>query len=721
VRNAASGYDHEAAVGGGPWELLTIKGSLTNDAVIEWLQSEFGIEIKPAPTRRVIVAAYDYCNEQGELLFQVCRFEPKDFRQRRPDGKGGWIWQVQGTRQVPYRLPELIATPSECIVYTVEGEKDVDRLASLGFVATCNAGGAAKRRADGKPGKPKWRPELSAFFQGRDVVIVPDNDDAGGDHAHAVAANLAPVAARVRILELPGLPPKGDVSDWLDAGGGRDELDRLAGEAPLCKSVTQSTGDARIGVVDADPEIARLAKLSRPNYERERETAAKRLGCRVSILDDLVDAKRGNGIGSIGQGRALNLPELLPWPRSVDCAMLLGRLARAIQRHVVLNPHEAERVALWVLAAHALDAWTIFPRLFVTAPEKQCGKSTLLDVLSRLVPRPLMASGITAPALFRTIEAARPTLLLDEADAYARENEELRAVLDAGHRRDGAVIRLVGDNHEPRQFSAWAPIALAAIGHLPGTIEDRSITVRLRRRRPDEPIQSFRFGRTWRLEVLARMAVRWAADHMAVLATTDPAMPAGIYNRAADNWRPLLAVADLAGGGWPAGARRAAVQLSDQDDDGESARVLLLGDLRELFKGERSGVLFTKEILAALAKDETRPWPEWKHGKPITDRQLASLLKPFNVRPKSVRRGVDTDKGYRRDWFDDAFSRYLSAFQSVTPLQASASVAFGALRTVTIAPGVTDEDQSNASVSAGCDAVTDRKPVSSDEEATWTG
>jgi putative DNA primase/helicase len=167
-----------------------------------------------------MVATYDYRDERGDLVFQVCRFEPKDFRQRKPDGKGGWAWSVKGLRRLPYRLPELLAAPTDRTVFIVEGEKDADRLAGLGLVATCNPGGAGK-----------WRSDYNAFFVGRDAVILPDNDDAGRGHAQAVAANLAPIAARVWILERPGLPPKCDVSDWLAAGGTREELERLAAEA----------------------------------------------------------------------------------------------------------------------------------------------------------------------------------------------------------------------------------------------------------------------------------------------------------------------------------------------------------------------------------------------------------------------------------------------------------------------------------------------------------
>jgi putative DNA primase/helicase len=215
-------YDHEAKHGGGPWELLTRKGGMANGAAIKWLQSELGIEIENASTgARKPVATYDYRDERSNLVSQVCRFEPKTFRQRQPDGKGGWIWSTKGLQRVPYRLPELIAAPADCTVFIVEGEKDVDRLTSIGLVATCNPGGAGK-----------WRPAFNKFFKGREVAVLPDNDDAGRNHARSVAANLAPLVTSVRILELPGLPPKGDVSDWLAAGGDTEELQRLAVKAP---------------------------------------------------------------------------------------------------------------------------------------------------------------------------------------------------------------------------------------------------------------------------------------------------------------------------------------------------------------------------------------------------------------------------------------------------------------------------------------------------------
>jgi len=690
---------------------------MTYGAAIEWLQSRLGIKIKPAVQ---IVATYDYRDEGGNVLFQVCRYDPKDFRQRRPNGKGGWFWTTKGTRQVPYRLPALITAAADCVVFIVEGEKDTDRLASLGLVVTCNPGGASKRGA-----RSKWRSGFNRYFEQRDVVIVPDNDDVGRDHARSIARNLAPVAARVRILELPRLPPKGDVSNWLDAGGTREELERLAVAAPLFTTAdgVKTIADQSNSLDDA-AEIARLAALPPLQCDRELPAAAKTLGCLTSTLRSAVNAARGNSEAAPGRGRPLDLSEPDPWPEPVDGAALLDELAGAIRRHVVLAQPQADAVALWVLGAHAFDAWTIFPRLLATAPERGCGKSTLLDVLSRLVPRPLGASSISPAALFRTIEAARPTLLLDEADAYARDNEELRGVVDAGHRRDGAVIRTVGDNHEPRQFSAWAPVALAAIGHLPGTIEDRSLIVSLRRRRPDEPIKPLRGDRRDRREELARKAARWAAEHCGKLREADPEMPDGIHNRAADNWRPLLAIADLAGGEWPERARQAPTELRRGGEDSESARVLLLGDLRELFDAEPSGVLFTSEILSRLHARDDRPWPEWKAGKPITGRQVAALLRGLGIPTKNtVRRGAEHAKGYRREDLDDAFARYLPCPMGDRVTTRSnpqeIDVPMGDKR-VTRHPNVTPTELPKATESVACHSVTHRDPLRwRNEGAGW--
>jgi len=169
-----------------------------------------------------IIKIYDYFDQGGKPVFQVCRLEPKSFRQRRPDGKGGWIWKMDGVPRVPYRLPEVLQAEE---VAVVEGEKDADALSTLGVIATCNPGGAGK-----------WRTEFREFFRGKKVVILPDNDEPGRAHAQNVALNLHGVAAVVKLVELPGLPDKGDVSDWIKAGGTKEQLLLLAEKAPEWKA-----------------------------------------------------------------------------------------------------------------------------------------------------------------------------------------------------------------------------------------------------------------------------------------------------------------------------------------------------------------------------------------------------------------------------------------------------------------------------------------------------
>lgn len=176
---------------------------------------------RPQQLRR-IVETYPYYDEHGELLYEALRYEPKGFSQRRPDGSGGWLYNLQGVRRVLYRLPELLAVSPARWVLIVEGEKDANRLAPLGFVATTCPQGAGK-----------WRDEYSETLRGRHVAIIPDNDGPGRKHAEQVARSLQGIAAEIKVVDLPGLPDKGDVSDWLDAGGTKLELQRIVRDAPV--------------------------------------------------------------------------------------------------------------------------------------------------------------------------------------------------------------------------------------------------------------------------------------------------------------------------------------------------------------------------------------------------------------------------------------------------------------------------------------------------------
>jgi putative DNA primase/helicase len=493
---------------------------------------------------------------------------------------------------------------------------------------------------------------------------------------------------------------------------------------------------------DDDAELQRLADLSPIKYDRVRKEEAARLRVKVSTLDQQVEARRPSfpvrqkGEPLNGQGRSLTLPDVKPWLEPVDGAGLLADLVAAVRRHVILPSHAADAVALWAVWAWLIVHFDIAPRLAVLSPEKRCGKSTLLEILFCLTPRPLLVSGITAAAIFRTIEAAKPTLLIDEADTFTKDNEELRGILNSGHTRASAsIIRTAGDDHEPRQFSTWCPLVLAAIGSLPETVEDRSISIPMQRKAPNESVTPFpRSGKRAaalraELHTLARKMRRWAADHGPALADADPTIPPGLHDRASDNWRPLLAIADAVGGEWPERARAAAVALNGGDSsDAESHRVRLLRDVRAIFEANGWDRVGSQTLCDTLVSLEEAPWAEYRKGKGLAPAQLARMLKPFGVKSRNIRLpDGTTPKGYYREAFEETFRRYLPSDQenSISERHTATSRAQSGdepvFQNATPPPCGVSENATIPAPDAGCGAVADRNEESQDEEEICEG
>lgn len=394
-------------------------------------------------------------------------------------------------------------------------------------------------------------------------------------------------------------------------------------------------------------------------------------GVKANQADAAVRERQGPAETTSLSGSTLDLSDPEPWPEPVDGDALLDEIAAAFRRYLALPDGADVILALWTLFAHAHDAFAVSPMLAFVSPIRGAGKTTALTVLSALLPRPMFASNLTGPVLFRAVERFEPTLLIDEADTILRDREDLRTILNASHSRRTAIVpRTVGDEYEPRLFSTWCPKAIAMIGDLPATLHDRSLVIHMRRRRPDEIIQSVRLDRLdSELGPILRRAIRWAADHEEQLRQADPMMPDELRDRAADNARPLLAVADAAGGNQPETGRMSlVVNLTRQPEDDTEVRTLLLSDMRAFFNPvdevgrplEQIQRLRTTGIVATLVGMDDRPWGEWRRGNPLSGIGLARLLKPFGVRPKTIRfaDGV-TLKGYELEDFKDVFVRYL--------------------------------------------------------------
>jgi Protein of unknown function (DUF3631) len=603
------------------------------------------------------IAEHIYRDQHGQPYLQVRKCLDENGRKQYPQAHwtdGKWRSGKPSGAKIPYRLPELLAAPAGTTVYVVEGEKCADALARLGFVSSTNSEGAD----DGK-GK-KWTAALNSWFKGRPVVVVGDNDAPGRKHAQHVAKNLHGIAKLVRVLDLaphwPGeaMPVGDDVADWIeqhDRAGSR--LSQFAREAPLWEPGAASTS----GSTSSDQAfISELAALSPLDYAKRRADAAKQIGIGVTELDKLVAAARGETPPATPERWTVE-----PWEQEVTTADLLHALLETYPKYVILPEHGAVAMALWCLQAWAIDAAYVSPFLMFTSPEMRCGKSTALSLLYRTSPRTVFASNISPASLFRYIDSCHPVLLIDEADTFARDDEQLRGILNSGHSRDTAfVIRCEGDDNTPKEFSTWSPKAIAAIGKLAATLRDRAIILPMKRKKPGERVAKLRAQDGEPFVTLRRKAARWAGDNLEVLKAARPGPTETLNDRAQDNWELLFAIADLAGGDWPKLARNAALSLTGAEIEDATLKVQLLAAIKSVFEALAVDRVSSETLVAELVKDSDEPWAVYgKAGKPISQRQVASLLSEFKIKPNNMRLADGGQrKGYNLGWFKDAFERY---------------------------------------------------------------
>ena len=367
----------------------------------------------------------------------------------------------------------------------------------------------------------------------------------------------------------------------------------------------------------------------------------------------------GASATAVDQVPADPAPEPVPL---MDGAELLDEALRVLREYVVFpDEHAVTAVALWITATHGINCWNAAPRLVINSPQKRCGKTRTLDVISGLCHQPLITVNATAAAIFRSLAGERPpTLVIDEADTIfgskrvAEQNEELRALLNAGHQRNRPALRCVGPNREPAEFPTFAMAALAGIGTMPDTITDRAVNITMRRRMAGEQVAQYRIRRDEPiLHGLRDRLTVWAQAHAEELTNAVPEMP--VEDRAADTWEPLIAVADTAGGHWPRLAREACVAMVAGADDAQqdrSIQIRLLTDIRRIFTENEVEFFSSLELVQRLKNLTESPWGDWN----LTTSRLAHDLAPFGVRPgHNVEKTV---RGYRLAYFHDAFQRY---------------------------------------------------------------
>jgi hypothetical protein len=404
---------------------------------------------------------------------------------------------------------------------------------------------------------------------------------------------------------------------------------------------------------------------------------AKEMG--VSKNDVIAEMERlspkSNGGASNGSTRTIEQPHwaIEPWADKVDGGELINNLVARLGSHVAAPKEVLLTTALWTAFAWAHDAFVHSPMLLATSPEPECGKSTLLGLVSYLVPRGLVIVEVSPAVLFRMIESWQPTLIVDEADDIFRSNPELRSVINSGWTRGAGVPRCNPDTHEPEFFMTFGPKAIGIKGlKVPPPTLSRSIVVEMERKLPDDKVSTFLHQDDDGLKLLRRQLARFAQDNMVSLRRALPVMPDGFNNRLEANWKPLIAIAELCGNGDEA---RAAAKAQSRRSDEASIRVQLLADVVEIVRKRPDEVvnkvhvkrMHCEDLAAALAAMEDRPWAEWgyRNPKPITKHQIADMLKAFGIRSEQMKIGGTNKNGYALDTLEPRLTRY----QNSTALQ----------------------------------------------------
>ncbi len=609
---------------------------------------------------------FRYRDADGRLLLIVRRYDTAD------GGKAvvAWTYRTPGQwepKKPPkpwplYGLDRLAKNPAG-LVLLAEGEKAADaagRLLPGVGVTTLNGSGSAKDA------------DLEALT-GREIVLLPDADEPGRKYAVDLVERLKDTARTLRVMDVWSLGWKDgkDVADvealpdgWLDQALSWDAW--LTPE-DVSKIAERQTTDTLKEQVEA------LAQLDPMVYEVRRGDAAAALGVRTVALDKWVQARRAELFPPEDQeqGERLVLEDPEPWPEPVAGDALAEAVRDVLLRHCILPDGAAEALTLFAFHTWAFAAADVSPHLVLVSPVKRSGKTTTLAALAELVSKPLRAEDCTTAALFRAVEAAEPCLLIDEADAFARGDEQLRGLLNSSFQRGGGVLRVVGDALEVRRFRTFSPTVLASIGDLPATVMDRALVIRMKRKAHGERVAKFRRGERAACLPLRRKLRRWAADHVEALPEVRPEFPPCLNDREADAWEPLLQIAALLGPKWEELGLLTARTLAcaEETADAGDLGLDLLADVRALVLPLGVERVTSEWLRYELGGLEGRPWSTLTDRGLVSQLDLARLLKPFEIRPLLLRldhltakrpeQTKPTYRGYKVTQFKDAWDRYL--------------------------------------------------------------
>ncbi|MDA7645605.1 DUF3631 domain-containing protein [bacterium] len=600
-------------------------------------------------------------------------------RWRLPKPKGGQKYdQLQGSGSRAYTPPGLSQVPSSDSLVIVEGEFKALSLVEAGIPAIGLPSFGTYVNHDGEKILLEGILEVIQSRSVRLVYFIGDSDTATNPefarNAHFLTESLHELGVEVRLPRIPLNGPGKGIDDcrealgngfddwWKELLNSSEEIDLKSSHWALANQLFEQELKFFLSLKGAEKtkHQRRVEEMIRKCDDKVQQgklisIGSKALGVSKVELRSVVKADEAEGPSD----ELFKAHE--PWGEAVTTEELLGEIVDLIDRHCYLPKHANVAVALWILNTYVYDTFSICPLIYLTSAAKRCGKTTLLELISSLGSKPLSTSNISTAALFRAIEKWKPTMIIDEADTFLGGSEELSGVINSGHRKSQAFThRCVGDgaNIDVQKFSTWCPKAIAGIGRIKDTTEDRSIVVEMERMPRAE--KRAHFNPDGLSDDLLRKCVRWAADSVDRLADYQrfDKLP---NDRANDNWTPLIAIAKLAGDEWTSQAVEAAQSLS-QDQSGESMSTgeMVLSDIKAIIRERRWLKFRSTELVEALVSLEGRPWAEYgRQGLPISATKLAKLLKPFKVYPGVIRFSDGVARGYETFYFVEAFEKYV--------------------------------------------------------------
>ncbi len=359
-----------------------------------------------------------------------------------------------------------------------------------------------------------------------------------------------------------------------------------------------------------------------------------------------------------------------PCPGPVDVAGLLNDIEAVIKRHVILNDHAAAALAVWILHTYTFQLRDAVAYVAIESPEKRCGKTTLVSVLAAMAHKPLITSNVTLAALFRVIDTCCPTLFIDEADTFLAGNGTMRGIINSGNTwRTAYVLRLSRSRHkgsrpEPslesgegglKRFSCWCPKVIALIGQTPDTVADRSIVVKMMRKLETESCAPLSELNT--AEIKSKCA-RFALDAGESIARFEAIHGEGLNDRAADTFDPLYVIARHAGEAWERRLHEAALALNSTAQAENAAAELLL-DILSIFIDMGRQKIMSRD-LARLLRDGSGGMRSMAlKDSAIDEFQIAKILRPYGIKPSTIRVGKEVNKGYASADFREALTHYV--------------------------------------------------------------